>query len=57
MWLNKIGSLLCYTIQNNDLMVDNFIIKIFKAHDFGSVHMHQATINNNNDRSFSPLKW
>jgi hypothetical protein len=33
-------------------MIDNFIIKKFKAHEFGSVHMHQATINNNNGRYF-----
>jgi hypothetical protein len=25
-------------------MIDNFIIKNFKAHEFGSIHMHQATI-------------
>jgi hypothetical protein len=37
-------------------MVDNFIIKIFKAHEFGSVHMHQATINTNmTDLFFSKM--
>jgi hypothetical protein len=25
-------------------MIDNFIIKNFKAHEFDSIHMHQATI-------------